>query len=285
MSWPTCFASACLSIILLSWATHGNAHEGHEQQSEAEALASEAIEDELVHMRCPQVCGQHEACINMRCISTCRPACEEGSYCTPDGECRERRGPTRQVATEAELQARHGAESAHSESAAILDVGGFLGLGVRPTYEWGAMHSFHLRYQAMSTGLMSHQLETQTEFERFDWGFGAWFGYRRYEGKWGNLRGFFYGGGLGYSAVHVRDNQREVVGATTHYAIPYGEFGYRWVFGNFLFGFGPSVAVRFPLFTHFNSLGEGSCAGRGDCARDAPSRFEGTMTLEIGLML
>lgn len=254
-------------------------------QAAEEDEVAEALADELDHLRCPQLCGQHEACINMRCISTCKPACEEGTYCTPDGECRKRRGPKRDEPTEGELQSRHGKESADSTSAAVLDVGGVMGLGVRPTYEWGAMHSFQLRYQIMSTGAMPHVMEPLTEFERFEWGFGTWFGYRRYEAKWGNLRGFYYGGGLGYSVVRLRDNQKRVAGITTHYVTPYGEFGYRWVFGSFLFGFGPAVAVRFPAFTHFNSLGEGSCVVANDCQRDSPSRFEGTMTVEIGLML
>ena len=232
---------------------------------------------------CQEICGQDEACVDARCVVRCIPDCREGTYCTADGECLPipRLGAERP--TEAELQARLGAKSANATHALLLDVGGVLFMGARPTYEWGRRDALHLRLLLMNTGMMPYFLEPQSAVERFEWGFGVSAGYRWYEARWGNLRGFYWGTGLDYSVTEVRDPFENLVATVQHYAAGYGEFGYRWVFGDFLFGFGPAFAVKVPVWMDRRALpGGGTCLSVGTCPRDTNARLEGTMVVEVG---
>lgn len=232
---------------------------------------------------CQEICDQDAACVDARCVVRCVPDCRDGTYCTADGECLPIQRGGSERPTEAELQGRLGASSADATHAAILDVGGVLFMGARPTYEWGRKHSFHVRLALLNTGMMPYFLEPQSASERFEWGFGASAGYRRYEAGWGNLRGFYWGGGLDYTVTEVRDPFDELVATVTHYGSGYGEFGYRWVFGDFLFGFGPALAVKVPFWTDRRALaGGGSCLSAGTCPRDVNARVEGTMVVEVG---
>jgi|GEM_PF-1124034 len=232
---------------------------------------------------CQEICGQGEACVDARCVVRCIPDCREGTYCTADSECLPVPKVGGEQPTEGELQARLGATSAAARHAVLLDVGGVLFMGARPTLEWGARHSLHVRALLMNTGLMPYFLEPQSAAERFEWGFGASVGYRHYEARWGNLRGFYWGLGLDYSVTEVRDPFETLVATVTHYAGGYGEFGYRWVFGDFLFGFGPSLAVKAPFLKDQRPLpGGGSCLSAGTCPRDTGARVEGTMVVEVG---
>jgi len=232
---------------------------------------------------CSEICGQGEACVDGRCLVRCVPDCRAGTYCTAERECLPIPKIGDQQPTEAELQRRLGLKSADATRAVLVDVGGVFFMGIRPTYEWGRRDSFHVRAVLMNTGMMPYFLEPQTAVERFEWGFGASIGYRRYEAAWGNLRGFYWGGGLDYAATEVRDPFENLVATVTHYAAGYGEFGYRWVFGDFLFGFGPALALKVPVWVDRRALpGGGSCLSAGSCPRDASARFEGTMVVEVG---
>lgn len=232
---------------------------------------------------CQEVCGQGEACVDARCVVRCVPSCREGTYCTADSECLPIPHGNVDVPTEAELQRRLGASSALATHAAVLDLGGVLFMGARPTFEWGYKHSFHVRAVLMNTGMMPYFLEPQSASERFEWGFGASVGYRHYEAQWGSLRGFYWGGGLDYAVTEVRDPFQELVATVTHYGAGYAEFGYRWVFGDFLFGFGPALAVKVPFWMDRRPLpGGGDCLAAGTCPRDMNARVEGTMVVEVG---
>lgn len=232
---------------------------------------------------CSEICGQDEACVEARCVVRCVPSCREGTYCTAEQECLPIPKLGDQQPTEGELQRRLGAKSADATHAALVDLGGVLFMGIRPTYEWGNRHSFHVRGVLMNTGMMPYFLEPKSPVERFEWGFGASIGYRHYEAAWGTLRGFYWGTGLDYAVTEVRDPFENLVATVTHYAAGYGEFGYRWVFGDFLFGFGPALAVKVPVWVDRRPLaGGGACLGAGTCPRDATARFEGTMVVEVG---
>jgi hypothetical protein len=232
---------------------------------------------------CSEICGQDEACVDGRCVVRCVPSCREGAYCTAEQECLPMPRVGAQQPTEAELQRRLGAKSATATHAALVDLGGVFFMGIRPTFEWGNRHSFHVRAVLLNTGMMPYFLEPRTAVERFEWGFGASVGYRHYEAAWGTLRGIYWGAGLDYAATEVRDPFENLVATVTHYAAGYGEFGYRWVFGDFLFGFGPALAVKVPVWVDRRPLpGGGACLGAGSCPRDATARFEGTMVMEVG---
>lgn len=232
---------------------------------------------------CPQICGQDEACVDGRCSVRCVPSCRDGTYCTAERECLPipKIGATQP--TEGELQRRLGARSAAATHATVVDMGGVFFMGIRPTYEWGRRHSAHVRIMLMNTGMMPYFLEPQSAVERFEWGFGTSFGYRWYEAGWGNLRGFYWGAGLEYAVTEVRDPFQDLVATVTHYGSGYAEFGYRWVFGDFLFGFGPALAVKVPFLMDRRAMpGGGSCLAAGTCPRDTSARVEGTMVVEVG---
>jgi hypothetical protein len=230
--------------------------------------------------KCSEVCRQDEACVHGRCIAACTPECRPGTTCAPDGSCV--RPPIRRdLRTEDELARIAGAESANDDEAFVLDPAGIAFLGVQASYERGATSAWVGRLLLMNTGLMSYTIEPQNEFERFDFGFGTAFGYRHYETSFGNLRGFYFGGGGLVHLVRVNDDTHDYA-RTTILTGPYGEFGYRWVFAHLLFGFGPNLSLRLPVANIFDAQGGHSCATSGTCPGPGAARFEGTLSLEIG---
>lgn len=246
-----------------------------------EAIGGKKLQESRSMVKCPEVCGANEACIHGRCVHTCVPDCRTGTICMPSGQCmappveKDRR-------TEDELARLAGAESADATQSLLIDLGGIFFLGAQVGYEWGARDAWIARLQLMNTGIMSYAIEPQNEFERFELGFGASLGYRRYEAKVGNLRGFYYGGGLLFQAVHTEDLFRGRFERTSYFTGPYGEFGYRWVFGSLLFGFGPNLSIRVPFAHTLYAREPGSCVYRNDCGTPGAARFEGTLALEIG---
>jgi hypothetical protein len=184
--------------------------------------------------------------------------------------------------TEEDRQRLSGAQSADSRVLVFADVGGIIGFGVKPGIEWGTDHSLISRVQLLNTGIMSHAVFAENEFQRFDWGFGTSFGYRYYEATWGNLRGFYYGGGLDYTAIRVSDRLDEGRHQILHAVAPFGEFGYRWVNKDVAIGFGPTLSLRYPIGTGFSPGNTASCSTPIDCEEVATRRFEGTLHIEVG---
>ncbi|HSC87099.1 MAG TPA: hypothetical protein VLC09_07510 [Polyangiaceae bacterium] len=263
-------------------ASDGSAEPSRTEDEKAGASSSEASkEGERRGQKCMEVCKQNQACIHGRCVKTCSPACRPGTSCSPDGFCRRPLTGGGSVQTEDELARIAGAESAGATEAFVLDPGGAAFLGVQAAYERGRISAWVARVLFMNTGLMSYSIEPLNEFERFELGVGLSLGYRRYERNVGNLRGFFYGGGLLGQVVQVADDTN-LFRRTTVLAGPYGEFGYRWVFGSLLFGFGPNLAIRVPLSNTLQSTGKGSCVESNACAQADAARFEGTLALEMG---
>jgi hypothetical protein len=231
---------------------------------------------------CPVLCSRYEACIEKRCVDTCRAGCRPGTYCTASGECEPVPEPRVPILTEEDRQRLSGAKSIDSKVLLFADVGGFFGFGVKPGLEYGQQHSMVTRVQFLNTGIMSHAVFAENEFQRFEWGFGASVGYRFYEAKWGNLRGFYYGGGLEYTVIRLSDRVQEGVHQILHSAAPFGEFGYRWVSGNFAYGFGPSVSLRYPIGTGFSLDNRQGCSSPVSCDELSSRRFEGTLHIEVG---
>lgn len=233
---------------------------------------------------CPVVCEQDEACINGRCVVACSPACKGGTFCSPEGRCLPLKTP-KKPRTEEEVQRELGGTSAHANEAFVVDLGGILSQGIRLGYERGRAHAWLFRLQLMNTGVLSYTVEPQNEFQRFEYGLGGGLGYRRYEGLWGNLRGFYWGGGGQYQVVRVIDDSRDWVARFTHWVNPYAEMGYRWAFGKYLFGFGPLLTVRMPIAHGLFEYGSGkSCVSQKSCETPGSARFEGTLVLEVGIL-
>jgi len=230
---------------------------------------------------CPEVCAQNEACVHHRCVDVCRPDCREGTYCTPSGTCEQLAYSQEPVVTEAEQQSKSGESSKDSRTLLFIDVGGALGYGIRTGLEFGQAHAALIRFQIMNTGVLSHAEYVENEHERFEWGFGFSAGYRKYMSTWGNLRGFYVGGGLDYSVSMIGSRGDADIYQVRHSAAPYGEFGYRWVFGSFALAFGPTLALRYPIFVGSFGSDEDLCEKQFDC-RGASRRFEGTVNLEVG---
>ena len=166
-----------------------------------------------------------------------------------------------------------------------MDVGGIVGFGVSAGYEVGSSHSFNLRFKALNTGLLSYQVLPRNEFERFDWGIGLSLGYRHYEAQWGNLRGFYYGGGLGWSVNRVVSDADLTVARVTNSLSPFAELGYRWVFGQFILGFGPQITAAAPVAQFSKEVGNVQCVNETLCAESSVVRLEGSFVIEIGWML
>lgn len=231
---------------------------------------------------CRTVCGQHEACIETRCVEMCRPSCRQGTFCTENGECAALPPPLEPILTEGDRQRLSGAESAQSTTLVFVDVGGVIGLGVKPGIEFGKKHSVILRTNLGATGLMSHAAFADNEYLRYEYSFGGSVGYRFYEATWGSLRGFYFGGGLDYTMMRLADRNFPGSHETLHGVAPFGEFGYRWVFKDISIGFGPTLALRYPIATAFARSSAPSCAGQITCDEARGRRFEGTVHFEVG---
>lgn len=231
---------------------------------------------------CPVVCTAYEACIEHRCVEMCRTGCRTGTFCTAAGTCQPLPEPEDPILTEADRQRLSGAKSAEKNTLLFADVGGAIGFGVALGVEYGYETSFVARARFLNSGLMSHAVFQENEFQRFDWGAGGSVAARHYEAWTGNLRGFYYGGGLDYAAITVSDRVRVGARQTLHSVAPFGEFGYRWVFGNFSFGFGPTIGLRYPIGTDFTLADKVRCDGDRECEDVNRRRFEGTVHVELG---
>jgi hypothetical protein len=230
---------------------------------------------------CPEVCEQHEACVQHRCIEMCRPDCRQGTYCNSAGSCEANPEPSQVILTEAERQSLSGLASKDSRWLLFVDLGGIVGYGARPGIEYGILNSILLRLHLLNTGIMSHATFVENENERFEWGFGASLGYRHYESTWGNLRGFYFGGGVDYSISLIGSRGEADLSQLRQTAAPFGEFGYRWVFGGFALGFGPTLALRYPVSVGTFGSDKDLCTSEIDC-EDTARRLEGTVNLELG---
>lgn len=232
---------------------------------------------------CPVLCTAYEACIEHRCIETCRVGCRPGTYCTASGDCIPVPQPSVPALTEGERQRLAGQKSADLKSVLFGDLGGIVGYGLAVGLEHGKQNSFMLRARSLNTGIMSHASYAENEFERFEWGVGGSVGMRHYEATtWGNLRGFYYGGGVDYTVSRVANRVRVGEGRMRHSVAPFGEFGYRWVFGSFAIGFGPTIGLRYPVGTGFLSTYKPICGDKERCDESDRRRFEGVLHLEVG---
>jgi hypothetical protein len=238
---------------------------------------------------CAVVCEQHQACIEQRCIEKCSPSCQLGSYCAPSGECTALPQPEKPVLTEADRQRLSGHQSKDKTAVVFVDVGGIVGYGARLGMEWGKRDSLVSRVHLLNTGIMSYAAFTENEFQRFEWGFGTSVGYRHYEASTGNMRGFYFGGGLDFSVIRVgtrgkkdADGKNYAVQQMIYSAAPYGEFGYRWVFGDIAIAFGPQLALRYPVATGLSGDNTDICEETGRCEEIVGRRLEGTVNFEIG---
>ncbi len=245
-------------------------------RTRAERRAAQAYQD-----GCPVVCAQHQACVQHRCVDMCRPDCREGTHCTPAGTCEASSQPSHAILTEAERQRLSGLPSSDSKWLVFADLGGLIGFGVRPGLEYGDLDSVLFRLHFLNTGVMSHAVFVENENEYFDWGFGASVGYRHYESSWGNLRGFYVGGGLDYSVNLIRSRGETDLSQLRHAVAPYGEFGYRWVFDHFALAFGPTLALRYPVFVGTFGGDKELCKTEIEC-EETSRRFEGTVNFEVG---
>lgn len=244
--------------------------------SKAERRAGQAYDS-----GCPQVCAAHEACVMQRCVTMCRPACREGTICSPSGTCEPLPEMKEPVLTEAERQRLSGLASRDARTLIFVDMGGVVGYGARPGIEHGEFDSFILRLHLLNTGILSHAVFVENENERFEWGFGASAGYRHYQSSWGNLRGFYLGVGIDYSISRIVSRGANDLAQLRQTAAPYGEFGYRWVFGNFALAFGPTLALRYPIFVGTLGSDRELCRTEFDC-QEASRRLEGTVNIELG---
>lgn len=229
---------------------------------------------------CATVCSPSEACVDGRCIETCDPDCREGTICTEFGTCLPVPQPTIPRWTEAEVHERHGGKSAERTAVVLFDPLGVAFQGVQLGYEWGSKNSFIVSARLMNTGFMSYTNEPLTEFERFEYGYGLSLTRRFYEGRYGNMRGFYYGLGVEVQATAVALPYDALRGTFKVAAL--GHFGYRWAWEGFIFGFGPVVGVRTPVYSQFISEGDDAC-GKVPCPLDVAPRFEGQLSLELGL--
>lgn len=231
---------------------------------------------------CSVVCAQHEACIQQRCVETCSPSCRAGTYCTASGECEVLSHDQKTVLTEADRQRLSGAMSKDKTNAIFVDFGGIVGFGVRPGIEWGEKHAVLARLHLLNTGVMSYAAFAENEFQRFDWGFGLGTGYRHYEALGGNMRGIYYGAGLQFSVLRVGSRGVEDVNETLYSLSPYGEFGYRWVFGDFLLGLGPQLALSYPVASGISGRDANICEQTERCDDANKRRLVGTVNFEVG---
>ncbi len=277
-----------LLLVVPTWIVVGTGIPARAQKDRARTVEADPLgQPNDVEMEepaeCPVICGQHQACIGQRCVEMCRPSCRKGTFCSASGECEPLPQPKTPLLTEAERQRLSGAESADSPAFVFLDVGGIIGLGARLGLETGRRDAAVFRAHFLNTGIMSHAAYVENERQRFEWGFGASVGYRHYEQSSGNLRGFYLGGGLDYGVVRLRRRGLPDIAQLQHSAAPYAEFGYRWVFRSFAFGFGPTLALRYPVASTIVGTDRSLCEGDDFvCTEVRGRRLEGMMHIEVG---
>jgi len=229
---------------------------------------------------CPERCTQSEACIAGRCVVSCEISCREGTFCTELGTCEPIPHPLEAVRTEADLQEQFGPDSKDYTSVGFIDLAGVFFEGAQVAYEWGRQKSWIVGMRPLSTGFLNYGAAPRNEFESFDYGASLSLQRRIYEPKFGNLRGLYYGFGFEAFAQHVLNTEDNVQRFTFDLAV-LGHFGYRWAWNAWVFGFGPTISVRVPIYSHWYGDGLDTCPST-HCDQFHDPSFRGALNVEIG---
>lgn len=96
------------------------------------------------------------------------------------------------------------------------------------------------------------------------------------------MRGIYYGAGLQFAVLRVGSRGRENVNETLYSLAPYGEFGYRWAFGDFLLGLGPQLAISYPVASGISGPDADICEETERCDDANKRRLVGTVNFEVG---
>jgi hypothetical protein len=232
------------------------------------------------YVPCPERCSQNEACVAGRCVFSCEVECREGTYCSELGGCVPLPRPLGPVRTEATLHEEFGARSKKYRKVVTMDLAGILFDGVQVSYEWGQARSWQIGVRPLSTGFWNYTSLPRNEFEAFDYGGSLSLVHRIYETGFGNLRGMYYGLGVEAAAFHVVDSGAYVERFSVD-VTPIGQFGYRWAWNSFVFGFGPVLGLRVPVYSYRYGTGLGSCPVER-CSGNGDVSLRGYLSVEVG---
>jgi hypothetical protein len=232
------------------------------------------------YVLCPERCSQSEACVAGRCVLSCDIECREGTYCSSLGTCVPIPRPITPSRTEADLHEQLGPRSKQHRSAVWLDIAGILLDGAQVSYEWGDTRTWVLGVRPLSTGFWNYASVPANALEMFDYGASLSVVRRVYEKRFGNMRGMYYGLGMEAFGVHVVDLtngvERVSFGVT-----PLGQFGYRWAWNSFVFGFGPVLGLRVPVYSYRYGPGLSTCPAEA-CAGTGDVALRGLLSVEVG---
>lgn len=235
---------------------------------------------------CEPACRSGYTCRETRCVSLCNPACPADEICTAEGEC-----ISAQLAAHSEAKSEPEPEAppapARDTSADSLvnlhaDAAGLLQFGLTPTLEIGETFSGFLRLRVMNTGLASYFLLGRDSDDELRLGVGAALGVHWFTAKRGNMRGFYGGAALEYAYVETRDDSDDFARYQTHALIPQIDLGYRWAFGELLFGLSAKLGLAIPFQNRASGIGDTPCRRPDSCREDLSVAFIPGIGVDLG---
>jgi hypothetical protein len=244
---------------------------------------------------CVPDCRAGFVCVSGACVSACNPPCPAGQHCTAARSCDPDVAPapvslpapappipTAAAPSTAPPEEPRGADT---HFAAYANVLGFLQFGVVPAVEVGGRNfGVSARARLMQTGALSYLLLADgTDDEVFASGLGLGGHVRYYSGKGGNMRAFYFGGGLEYVSTRVEDTTSDREAYVTSLIVPQLELGYRWVWGNFLLDVGGALGYAIVTSAETEDLSGGR--DRQLYQNNAESTFYAMGTLNLGFCL
>jgi hypothetical protein len=244
---------------------------------------------------CVPDCRGGFVCVSGACVSACNPSCPAGQHCTLTRSCDPDVAPapanlpppaSADIVLVPPSTARpEEPRGADTHFAAYANVLGFLQFGVVPAIEVGGRNfGLSARLRVMQTGVLSHLLLADpTDDEVFASGLGFGGHARYYSGRGGNMRAFYFGGGLEYLSTRIEDTTSDREAYVTSLLVPQIELGYRWVWGNFLLDVGG--AAGYSLITSAETEDQSDGEHRRLYDNESENTFYAMAVLNLGFCL
>jgi len=243
---------------------------------------------------CVPGCRSGYVCVDGSCVSACNPPCGEGERCVGAGVCEPEKpaaptAPPPLGAAPAAPEVSAPPAQENSNTTIHMNVLGALQFGLIPRLETGGasgsvLFGVHFFYAGLANYLI---VPAQTEDDYFVLGFGANVGGRVYVTNAGIQEGVYLGALLEYAYYVTEDDSDDLARYTTHFLIPVGELGYKWVFDSgFVLGFGLQAGAAVPVAASDEpTQQEIGCRYADSCLEERDVFPYGALTLDLGFSL
>ena len=173
-------------------------------------------------------------------------------------------------------------ESSEPDSVFFVDALGVLTFGLTPGYEVSlGSASLVARLRIMNLGALSYlALPADEADDYFDWGVGAALGFRTY--PMSHMRGFYVGGSAEIDHYVTADEDDDLAEYTTTLLTPFGEAGYRWIFGKFVLSVGGGAGLSIPIAASDEPIGDNGCVYDNSCEEERDMGFVVLANVELG---